>query len=191
MDNDIEAVDPVEQCFEHFGILGMKWGRRRSTKELQAARGKKDWEGDSDKNSGKDSTEGSQATRKDSTEGSQAPRKDSAEAPKAIRKESDHEKYQRLSRMKVQDMSTQEINDWVNRTNAIANYNRLTAQQKEASRSKGQKFIHFMLDTGKSMAIDAGKEIAKDYLKTALKGYAESKIAPSTPRHAKPKKKKK
>lgn len=169
MDNDIEAVDPVEQCFEHFGILGMKWGRRRSTKELQAARGKKDWEGDSDKNSGKDSTEG----------------------PQAIRKESDHEKYQRLSRMKVQDMSTQEINDWVNRTNAIANYNRLTAQQKEESRSKGQKFIHFMLDTGKSMAIDAGKEIAKDYLKTALKGYAESKIAPSTPRHAKSKKKKK
>lgn len=169
MDNDIEAIDPVEQCFEHFGILGMKWGRRRSTKELQAARGKKDWEGDSDKNSGKDSTEG----------------------PQAIRKESDNEKYQRLSRMKVQDMSTQEINDWVNRTNAIANYNRLTAQQKEASRSKGQKFIHFMLDTGKSMAIDTGKEIAKDYLKTALKGYAESKIAPSTPRHAKPKKKKK
>lgn len=169
MDNDIEAVDPVEQCFEHFGILGMKWGRRRSTRELQAARGKKDWEGDSDKNSGKDSTEW----------------------PQAIRKESDHEKYQRLSRMKVQDMSTQEINDWVNRTNAIANYNRLTAQQKEASRSKGQKFIHFMLDTGKSMAIDAGKEIAKDYLKTALKGYAESKIAPSTPRHAKSKKKKK
>lgn len=169
MDNDIEAIDPVEQCFEHFGILGMKWGRRRSTKELQAARGKKDWEGDSDKNSGKDSTEG----------------------PQAIRKESDNEKYQRLSRMKVQDMSTQEINDWVNRTNAIANYNRLTAQQKEESRSKGQKFIHFMLDTGKSMAIDAGKEIAKDYLKTALKGYAESKIAPSTPRHAKSKKKKK
>lgn len=169
MDNDIEAVDPVELCFEHFGILGMKWGRRRSTKELQAARGKKDWEGDSDKNSGKDSTEGS----------------------KAIRKESDHEKYQRLSRMKVQDMSTQEINDWVNRTNAIANYNRLTVQQKEASRSKGQKFIHFMLDTGKSMAINAGKEIAKDYLKTALKGYVESKIAPSTSRYAKSKNKKK
>lgn len=167
MDNDIEAVDPVEQCFEHFGILGMKWGRRRSTKELQAARGKKDWEGDSDKNSGKDSTEGS----------------------KAIHKETDNEKYQRLSRMKVQDMSTQEINDWVNRTNAIANYNRLTAQQKEASRSKGQKFIHFVMDTGKSIAIDASKEIAKDYLKTALKGYAESKIAPSTPRHAKLKKK--
>lgn len=50
MNNDIEAIDPVEQCFEHFGILGMKWGRRRSTKELQAARGKKDWEGDSSKN---------------------------------------------------------------------------------------------------------------------------------------------
>ena len=180
MDNDIEAIDPVEQCFEHFGILGMKWGRRRSTKELQAARGKKDWEGESDKNSGKDSTEGSQTSRIDS-----------AEASKTPRKETDHEKYQRLSKMKVQDMSTQEINDWVNRSNAIANYNRLTAQQKEASRSKGQKFVHFMLDTGKSMAIDAGKEIAKDYLKTALKGYAESRIAPSTPRHAKPKKKKK
>lgn len=179
MDNDIETIDPVEQCFEHFGILGMKWGRRRSTKELQAARGKKDWEGESDKNSGKDSTEGSQTTHKDS-----------AEASKTPRKETDHEKYQRLSKMKVQDMSTQEINDWVSRSNAIANYNRLTAQQKEASRSKGKKFIHFMLDTGKSIAIDAGKEVAKDYLKAALKGYAESKIAPSTPRHAKSKKKK-
>lgn len=179
MDKDIEAVDPVEQCFEHFGILGMKWGRRRSAKELQAARGKKDWGGDSDKKS-----------EKNSAEGSQAPRKDSAETTKTPRKETDHEKYQRLSKMKVQDMSTQEINDWVNRSNAIANYNRLTAQQKEASRSKGQKFVHFMLDTGKSMAIDASREIAKDYLKTALKGYAESKIAPSTPRHAKSKKKK-
>lgn len=180
MDNDIETIDPVEQCFEHFGIHGMKWGHRRSTRELQAVRGKKDWEGDSGKNSGKDSTEGSQT-----------PRKDLAETSKTPRKETDHEKYQRLSRMKVQDMSTQDINDWVNRSNAIANYNRLTAQQKEASRSKGQKFVHFMLDTGKSMAIDAGKEIAKDYLKTALKGYAESKIAPSTPRHARSKKKKK
>lgn len=179
MDNDIETIDPVEQCFEHFGILGMKWGRRRSTKELQAARGKKDWEGESDKNSGKDSTEGSQTTHKDS-----------AEASKTPRKETDHEKYQRLSKMKVQDMSTQEINDWVSRSNAIANYNRLTAQQKKASRSKGKKFIHFMLDTGKSIAIDAGKEVAKDYFKAALKGYAESKIAPSTPRHAKSKKKK-
>ncbi len=179
MDKDIEAVDPVEQCFEHFGILGMKWGRRRSAKELQAARGKKDWDSDSDENPGKNAAESSQT-----------PRKDSAETTKTPRKETDHEKYQRLSKMKVQDMSTQEINDWVNRSNAIANYNRLTAQQKEASRSKGQKFVHFMLDTGKSMAIDASREIAKDYLKTALKGYAESKIAPSTPRHAKSKKKK-
>lgn len=39
MNDDIMTVDPVEQCFEHFGILGMKWGRRRSKKELQAARG--------------------------------------------------------------------------------------------------------------------------------------------------------
>ncbi len=169
MDNDIEAVDPVEQCFEHFGILGMKWGRRRTPEQLRSARGKKDWESDSAKISGEKSTEGSQTPLK----------------------ETDHEKYQRLSRMKIQDMSTQEINDWVNRSNAIANYNRLTAQQKEASRSKGQKFVHFMLDTGKSMAIDAGTEIAKYYLKTALKGYAESKIAPSTPRHAMSKKKKK
>ncbi len=46
MNYDITTVDPVEQCFEHFGILGMKWGRRRSVKELQAARGKKDWEED-------------------------------------------------------------------------------------------------------------------------------------------------
>ena len=80
MVDDIEAVDPVEQCFEHFGILGMKWGRRRSTQELQAARGKKDWESNS----------------ADSSNSSQTPRK-----------ETDNEKYQRLSRMNVKDMSTQ------------------------------------------------------------------------------------
>lgn len=184
MDKDIEAVDPVGDFFEHFGILGMKWGRRRTPEQLRSARGKKDWESYSAKNPSQKFTEGPQTPRKD-------PTKNSSDDSQTPRKETDNEKYQRLSRMKVQDMSTQEINDWVSRSNAIANYNRLTAQQKEASRSKGKKFIHFMLDTGKSIAIDAGKEVAKDYLKAALKGYAESKISPSSPRHAKPKKKKK
>lgn len=179
MNNDIVTVDPVGDFFEHHGIRGQKWGIVRTIEQLRAARGKKDWEGDSGEKSGKRSAESSQTSHKNSTEDSQTPRK-----------ETDNEKYQRLSKMKVQDMSTQEINDWVSRSNAIANYNRLTAQQKKASQSKGQKFVHFMLDTGKSIAIDAGKEVAKDYLKTALKGYAESKIAPSTPRHAKSKKKK-
>lgn len=151
MDNDIETVDPVEQCFEHFGILGMKWGRRRSTKELQAARGKKHWEGDSTKNSEGNSTKNS---GKDSTEGSKTPHK-----------ETDNEKYQRLSRTKIQDMSTQEINDWVNRTNAINNYNRLTKEQQKANRSKGAKFASFVLNVAK----EAGTEFARDEIKSMTK----------------------
>lgn len=164
MADDIEAVDPVEQCFEHFGILGMKWGRRRSRQELQSARGKKDWESDST---------------------------DSSNSSQTSRKETDNEKYQRLSRMNVKDMSTQEINDWVNRTNAIANYNRLTAQQRAENQSKGHKFVAGALSIGKKIAIDSATEVGKDYLKSYLKSTIESHISPSTPRHAKKKKKKK
>lgn len=38
------ADDQVDAFFEHFGIKGMKWGVRRNRRQLQAARGKKDWE---------------------------------------------------------------------------------------------------------------------------------------------------
>nr|DAQ77771.1 MAG TPA: hypothetical protein [Caudoviricetes sp.] len=125
MDNDITTVDPVEQCFEHFGILGMKWGRRRSKKELQAARG------------------------------TSKPDFDISE---------DERRYRNISEKSISEMSTKEIREWVNRQNAINDYNRLKMAQPT-----GQRFIDAVLSTSGKILIDTGKEIAKDELKRQVK----------------------
>lgn len=129
MNNDIEAIDPVEQCFEHFGILGMKWGRRRSTKELQAARGKKDWEGDSSKNLS-----------------------------------ADERRYRELSKKSISEMSTEDIRSWVNRQNAINDYNRLKLAQPT-----GKEFVDSILTGSGKVVLSAGKEVAKEQLKKYIK----------------------
>lgn len=130
MKDDITTVDPVEQCFEHFGILGMKWGRRRSTKELQAARGKKDWEED-----------------------------DSSEKLSA-----DERQYRELSKKSISEMSTEDIRSWVNRQNAINDYNRLKNAQPT-----GQNFIDSVLTGSGKVVLSAGKEVAKAQLKKYIK----------------------
>lgn len=130
MKDDITTVDPVEQCFEHFGILGMKWGRRRSTKELQAARGKKDWEED-----------------------------DSSEKLSA-----DERQYRELSKKSISEMSTEDIRSWVNRQNAINDYNRLKNAQPT-----GQNFIDSVLTSSGKVVLSAGKEVAKEQLKKYIK----------------------
>lgn len=129
MDNDIETVDPVKQCFEHFGILGMKWGRRRSTKELQAARGKKDWEDDSSENLS-----------------------------------ADERRYRELSKKSVSEMSTADIRNWVNRQNAINDYNRLNAAQ-----TTGKAFVDSILTGSGKVILDVGREVAKEQLKKYIK----------------------
>lgn len=130
MKDDITTVDPVEQCFEHFGILGMKWGRRRSIKELQAARGKKDWEED-----------------------------DSSEKLSA-----DERQYRELSKKSISEMSTEDIRSWVNRQNAINDYNRLKNAQPT-----GQNFIDSVLTGSGKVVLNAGKEVAKEQLKKYIK----------------------
>lgn len=129
MNNDIEAIDPVEQCFEHFGILGMKWGRRRSTKELQAARGKKDWESDSSENLS-----------------------------------ADERRYRELSKKSVSEMSTEEIRSWINRQNAINDYNRI-----KYSQPTGKEFVDSILTGTGKVILSAGKEVAKEQLKKYIK----------------------
>lgn len=129
MNNDIEAIDPVEQCFEHFGILGMKWGRRRSTKELQAARGKKDWESDSSENLS-----------------------------------ADERRYRELSKKSISEMSTEDIRSWINRQNAINDYNRI-----KNSQPTGKEFVDSILTGTGKVVLSAGKEVAKEQLKKYIK----------------------
>ena len=129
MTNDIEAIDPVEQCFEHFGILGMKWGRRRSTEELQAARGKKDWESDSSENLS-----------------------------------ADERRYRELSKKSISEMSTEDIRSWINRQNAINDYNRI-----KNSQPTGKEFVDSILTGTGKVVLSAGKEVAKEQLKKYIK----------------------
>lgn len=129
MNDDIEAIDPVEQCFEHFGILGMKWGRRRSTEELQAARGKKDWESDSSENLS-----------------------------------ADERRYRELSKKSISEMSTEDIRSWINRQNAINDYNRI-----KNSQPTGKKFVDSILTGTGKVILSAGKEVAKEQLKKYIK----------------------
>lgn len=129
MNDDIEAVDPVEQCFEHFGILGMKWGRRRSTEELQAARGKKDWESDSSENLS-----------------------------------ADERRYRELSKKSISEMSTEDIRSWINRQNAINDYNRI-----KNSQPTGKEFVDSILTGTGKVVLSAGKEVAKEQLKKYIK----------------------
>lgn len=77
---------------------------------------------------------------------------------------SDHQRYLELSRKKVSQMSTNEINEWVNRTNAIQNYQRLTAEQAERNASTGKKIMNFVFDAGK----EAAKEFAKQQIKSMV-----------------------
>ena len=77
---------------------------------------------------------------------------------------SDHQRYLELSRKKVSQMSTNEINEWVNRTNAIQNYQRLTAEQAERNASAGKKIMNFVFDAGK----EAAKEFAKQQIKSMV-----------------------
>lgn len=134
MNDDIEAIDPVEQCFEHFGILGMKWGRRRSAKELQAARSKKDLE---DKSSEKLSD--------------------------------DERQYRELSKKSPSEMSTKEIQSWINRQIAIDKYNRLKKAQPT-----GRAFVDSVFVTSGKLIADAGREVAKDKLKELIKKGVKS-----------------
>lgn len=77
---------------------------------------------------------------------------------------SDHQRYLELSRKKVSQMSTNELNEWVNRTNAIQNYQRLTAEQAERNASAGKKIMNFVFDAGK----EAAKEFAKQQIKSMV-----------------------
>lgn len=129
MNDDIEAIDPVEQGFEHFGILGMKWGRRRSTEELQAARGKKDWESDSSENLS-----------------------------------ADERRYRELSKKSISEMSTEDIRSWINRQNAINDYNRI-----KNSQPTGKEFVDSILTGTGKVILSAGKEVAKEQLKKYIK----------------------
>lgn len=201
---DIEESES-EFDLEHHGILGMKWGRRKSRsgsgsgisrkakrttkisdwiQARKTARAKRKAERDA-RRATRNKMKQDKANRKLELVKAKQDHKERMmriKIEKEMRKKginptqshessglvSDHQRYLELSRKKVSQMSTNEINEWVNRTNAIQNYQRLTAQQAQENSSTGKKIMNFIFDAGKEAAADFAKQQIKSLITKGL-----------------------
>ena len=142
------ADDQVDAFFEHFGIKGMKWGVRRNRRQLQAARGKKNWE---EKPSGLD-----------------RPRP---------RESADWRSKEELRRRPISELSNAELNKVRTRLEAERNYKNAMELYAKENRTRGEKFVDWAketsLDVGKEVGKDLMKKAATAFINSQLKkrGY--------------------
>lgn len=149
MSNTVYAADDqVDAFFEHFGIKGMKWGVRRNRKQLQAARGKKDWE-----------DAPSESNRSSST----------SSRPKGS---ADWRNKEALSQRPISDLSNADLAKLTARLNAERNYKQAMSLYSKENRTTGQKFVAWAKDT----SIDVGKDIGKDLMKKAGTAFINSQL---------------
>jgi len=142
------ADDQVDAFFEHFGIKGMKWGVRRNRRQLQAARGKKDWE--------------------ETPSGLDRPRP---------RGSADWRSKEELRRRPISELSNAELNKVRIRLEAERNYKNAMALYAKENQTRGEKFIDWAketsLDVGKEVGKDLVKKAATAFINSQLKkrGY--------------------
>lgn len=142
------ADDQVDAFFEHFGIKGMKWGVRRNRRQLQAARGKKNWE---EKPSGPD-----------------RPRPRGSE---------DWRSKEVLLRRPISELSNAELDKVRTRLDAERNYKNAMALYAKENRTRGEKFVDWAketsLDVGKDIGKDLMKKVATEFINSQLnrRGY--------------------
>lgn len=142
------ADDQVNAFFEHFGIKGMKWGVRRNRRQLQAARGKKDWE--------------------------EAPTQSNQPRPRGS---ADWRNKEALRQRPISDLSNADLAKLTTRLNAERNYKQALAIYNAENRTNGQKFVDWAKDTsldiGKDVAKDLGKKAVTALINSQLKkrGY--------------------
>lgn len=159
-----DEITDVAAYLEHYGILGMKWGRRRNRKQLQAARGVKPWE-----------EEGESDTKE-------------TEKPSA-----DRVRASKLSKRKVHTMTNDELRDYTTRLQlenqlieAQQRYRNLTSpQQKQAKQHKGREFVM-------GIASNVARQLATDYLKNAAQVAIDERLSknPNTAKYVPNRKKK-
>lgn len=142
------ADDQVDAFFEHFGIKGMKWGVRRNRRQLQAARGKKDWE--------------------------EKPLELDRPRPRGS---ADWRSKEELRRRPISELSNAELNKVRTRLEAERNYKNAMALYAKENRTRGEKFVDWAketsLDVGKEVGKDFAKKAATAFIDSQLKkrGY--------------------
>ena len=166
--------DAADDFLEHFGIKGQKWGIRRSEKELQKARGVRPWEKAAKKvkRSIKERKEVRDHEKRLSKPVSKLSAREirletaRAERENELKRARSGSTQQNQSSGKVSNkrpsqMSTDELQQMVNRLRLEQQYAELTSQQRQKKQSAALKLL---ADIARPTAVDLGKK----YLNRAL-----------------------
>lgn len=166
--------DAADDFLEHFGIKGQKWGIRRSEKELQKARGVKPWEKavKKVKRSVKERKEVRDHEKRLNKPVSKLSAREirletaRAERENELKRVRSGGTQQNQSSGKVPNkrpsqMSTDELQQMVNRLRLEQQYAELTSQQRQKKQNAALKLL---ADIARPTAVDLGKK----YLNRAL-----------------------
>lgn len=166
--------DAADDFLEHFGIKGQKWGIRRSERELQKARGVKPWE-KAVKNVKRSVQERKEVRAHEKRLNKpvsklsareirlETKRAEQENELKRVRSGSTQQNQSggKISNKRPSQMSTDELQQMVNRLRLEQQYAELTSQQRQKKQSAALKLLG---DIVRPTAVDLGKK----YLNRAL-----------------------
>ena len=166
--------DAADDFLEHFGIKGQKWGIRRSERELQKARGVKPWEkaAKSVKRKLKERKEVRAHEKRLSKPVSKLSAREIRLETKRAEQENELKRVRsgatqqnqssgRIPNKRPSQMTTDELQQMVNRLRLEQQYAELTAQQRQKKQNAALKLL---ADIARPTAVDLGKK----YLNRAL-----------------------
>jgi hypothetical protein len=155
----------VEEFLEHYGILGMKWGVRRSRAELDRAAGRR-------KEKGKPVTPTKRQQKREAKKAIRSPSEDASKAQDALKK---------AKKGGLESLDNQELQDLTRRLNLEQQYTRLTAKEKKPSAiRRGKEKVDFIVSLGETTnkAIAFSKSPAGNILKTKVLGMEPQETKP-------------
>lgn len=166
--------DAADDFLEHFGIKGQKWGIRRSERELQKARGVKPWEKavKKAKRSVKERNEVRAHEKRLNKPVSKLSAREIRLETKRAEQENELKRARsgstqqnqssgKVSNKRPSQMSTDELQQMVNRLRLEQQYAELTSQQRQKKQNAALKLLG---DIARPTAVDLGKK----YLNRAL-----------------------
>ena len=166
--------DAADDFLEHFGIKGQKWGIRRSERELQKARGVKPWEKavKNVKRSVKERKEVRAHEKRLSKPVSKLSAREIRLETKRAEQENELKRVRsgatqqnqssgRVPNKRPSQMTTDELQQMVNRLRLEQQYAELTSQQRQKKQNAALKLL---ADIARPTAVDLGKK----YLNRAL-----------------------